>query len=55
MAATDPKDKIYTLLGLADRWPYGAKFSVLRPETTTVRDVYRDLVHYSLARGKSLT
>jgi hypothetical protein len=58
MSATNPKDKIYVLLGMIDdRWSYKPKFSVLIPdysETTTVLDVYRDPVQYSLARDKSL-
>lgn len=58
--ATNPRDKIYALLGLA--WDYPAKPSAISPEvptftpdyTDSVAQVYTDFAHYQILSSNSL-
>jgi hypothetical protein len=55
MTATDPKDMVYAILGLADNvWADQSRHPVTLPDyspLTSVLDVYRDLVEHAIANG----
>jgi len=55
MTATDPKDMVYAILGLADNaWANQSRHPVTLPDyspLTSVLDVYRDLVEHAIANG----
>jgi hypothetical protein len=55
MTATDPKDMVYAILGLADNaWADQSRHPVALPDyspLTSVLDVYQDLVEHAIANG----
>ena len=55
MTATDPKDMVYAILGLADNaWANQSRHPVTLPDyspLTSVLDVYQDLVEHAIANG----